>query len=391
MQSSLLDERRSSASDAARVAAVCDALATADALVAFAVTMIGRCAPGTVAGLPAEMVLTLDARRTGWEARTLVRAATDLRLMPNLSDAFAAGVVSWSQVRGILAAVKRVPAADRAVIDHLIATHAAALSDADPDRLVELVENQAARLREDLTVAREDRTIERSFLAIQTRTDGGSTIYGEADAESTATIIEALDAAAGQPVNRDQAGPSRAQQHFAALLHLCEQSLSGGADMRPRPRVLATIEIDALDGSLAGPMSILHGLAGRPARISPVAADMIWCDATIIPIITRQGRPIAVGDAAVPITGKLRNALIARDGGCRFPGCHAPASWTDAHHIRPGKGRTIDDVILLCRRCHRRIHRYGWQITINAGDTITFHHRGRTYTSIPRHRAPPDP
>ena len=78
--------------------AICDALRAADTLVAAAIESLGRDGAGVVAGLPAEIVLSLDARRTSWEARALVGAAADLRGMPSLSAAFTRGVVSWSHV-----------------------------------------------------------------------------------------------------------------------------------------------------------------------------------------------------------------------------------------------------------------------------------------------------
>ena len=245
-------------------------------------------------------------------------------------------------MRGILAAVKHVPVAGRIEIDALLGDHVDALANADPDRLVELAEDEAARLRPDLTLAREDRAIRQNFLAIQGRLDGGSQIYGQADAESTATLVEALDSVADAPHHPDLGGPSRAQQRFDALLHLCEASLAGGAETRPRPRLIATLDVAALGTDQA--LRVLHGLTGRPARLSRVAADSMLCDATIVPVLTEKGRPIAVGDAATPVTGKLRSALVARDGGCRFPGCHAPASWADGHgslnqslqHLRTG-------------------------------------------------------
>lgn len=369
-------------SSVSRADAIRSALRRAAALIASVIGMLAD--TPSVDGLPPELVVSLDGRATSWEARQLVRAAADLRAMPALSAAFATGLVSWSQVRAIIAAVKPVRATDRPAIDALVAAHAPALTDADPDRLVELVEDEAARLRADLTDAREQRSIENSFLAIQGRIDGGSRIYGEADAESTATLIEALDQIADRPHNRTHAGPTRAQQHMTALIQMCEATLAGShPTTRPRPRLPATVDIDN-----PASLQILHGLTGRPSRAGRVTRDTLLCDATIVPIYMRGGRPIAAGDAATPVTGKIRDALIARDGGCRFPGCHGPVAWADAHHVQPGKGWALEDLTLLCRPCHRRIHRHRWHITINPDDTITFTRRGRIHTSHPRHRTP---
>jgi hypothetical protein len=111
------------------------------------------------------------------------------------------------------------------------------------------------------------------------------------------------------------------------------------------------------------------------------------CDADVIPVVFDGSRPVAVGTAKDAISSKMRTALIARDGGCRFPGCRAPVSWCDAHHIRARihDGPTvIDNLILLCRRCHRRIHRYRWRITLGGDGTCEFSRHGRTFASSPR-------
>lgn len=69
-------------------------------------------------------------------------------------------------------------------------------------------------------------------------------------------------------------------------------------------------------------------------------------------------------------SGTQRVALAVRDGGCLWPGCDRPPSWTEAHHIRhwARDGRTdLADGVLLCRHHHLRLHNEGWQITRRDG------------------------
>ncbi|MGO1181738.1 MAG: HNH endonuclease signature motif containing protein [Micrococcaceae bacterium] len=50
---------------------------------------------------------------------------------------------------------------------------------------------------------------------------------------------------------------------------------------------------------------------------------------------------------------------MARDGGCARPGCTAPASWSQGHHIRhwaEGGPTDLDNLVLLCPGCHRLVH-----------------------------------
>jgi len=376
-----------------RSEAIAQALRAADALTSTAIHLLQQGNLEPMTGLPSEMTLSLTGRRTGTEARMLMKTATAFLSMPLTKAAFDRGDLSWGQVRAIVCAVRSVDVSKRAAIDELIGRHADLSRDADPEELIAHVDDEVASVRADLSLAREDRAFERRFLAVQGKLDGGATLYGEADAESAATILEALDAAAEQPIAPDDLeAPSRGQQHLDALVVICESSLNGGYSdgTRPRPRFIATIDIDAFaQRGLSESARLLWSLAGRPARLTPLATDALLCDATIVPILFEGARPTAVGDATTRIPGKMRSALVARDGGCRFPGCRAPVSWCDAHHIRAriDEGPTvIDNLLLLCRRCHRRVHRFRWRIRLQSDGTIDFSRRGQTYSSTPRAR-----
>jgi len=369
----------------------CDALIEADRLTADALSIISRIDIEASTGLPAEMLLVLGARRTGGDARMLANAASVLRDMPATADAFARGDLSWSQVRAIVCSVRTVEVAGRLRIDAIVRGHAARLRQMDPDELLARVDDAVNDLRADLARAREDRRIERGFLAVQGRFDGSSTFHGEADAEATATLLEALDAHADRPVNADDDdAPSRGQQRLDALIHMCEYSLNGGhrEQTRPRPRLIATVDVNALarDGR-SDSARVLWSLVGRAPRLTPVATEALMCDASVVPVVFDCARPVAVGDASSPITSRLRNALIARDGGCRFPSCGAPVSWCDAHHIRPRaeEGATaLDNLLLLCRRCHRSVHRHRWRISMRDDGICEFKKNGHTYASSPQ-------
>jgi Domain of unknown function (DUF222)/HNH endonuclease len=368
----------------------CDALLESDRLIARALSIIANVDIDPT-GLPAEMVLALGARRTAADARMLVNAARALRSMPSTASAFERGEVSWSQVRQIVSSIRTVDASGRARIDELIATDAERLVQTDPDEIVSRVDDVVSALRADLMRAREDRQIERGFLAVQGRLDGSASFYGEADAESAATIVEALDLYADRPAaSEEEQALSRGRQRLAALVGMCEQALNGGSatTTRPRPRLLATVDIRTLkEDSAAESAAILWSLAGRSARITPLATEVLACDATVVPVIFDGARPVGVGDASTPVSSKLRAALVARDGRCRFPGCAAPVAWCDAHHIRARihNGPTaIDNLVLLCRRCHRRVHRFGWKISLDEDGVMEFTRRTRTYASSPR-------
>src|SRR5690606_10909973 len=96
------------------------------------------------------------------------------------------------------------------------------------------------------------------------------------------------------------------------------------------------------------------------------------CDAGVIPaVLNTQGVPLDLGREQRLVTAKLRQALELRDRGCIFPGCQAPLTRVDVHHVTPWHhgGRTdIDNTVLLCRRHHTVIHHSRWTITIRPGE-----------------------
>jgi len=95
------------------------------------------------------------------------------------------------------------------------------------------------------------------------------------------------------------------------------------------------------------------------------------CDAGILPIVMKcPSIPLDVGRRRRLVTPEQRRTLHARDKGCAYPGCHNPARWTDAHHIRhwaDGGLTNLDNMVLLCRRHHRTIHTGAWQVRIHQG------------------------
>lgn len=368
-------------------ALIAEALRAADRLHAAALSMLARGGFDSSLGMRADLMLRTDAHRTFTSSRALASCAAVLPSLPRTSAALARGDLSFDQVRAVCTAARSVDPVSRARLDNIAVTPTD-----DADEVVANVEHEVARLRADLVRAREDRAIEQSFITVQSRLDGSGSFYGEADAASLATIISALDAVADRPVAPGADVPSRARQRFDALLAICEARLGGQsasddatASTRPRPRLIATIDAADLAGG-NGAARVLWSLAGRAPTLSTVATDTLLCDAEIQPVLFDGATPIDVGPVIRSTPNRLRTSLIARDGRCRFPGCRAPVAWTDSHHIvSPKRGGTTDarNCLLLCRRCHRAVHRFGWRISMQPDGTITFARRGKVLASAP--------
>jgi hypothetical protein len=88
------------------------------------------------------------------------------------------------------------------------------------------------------------------------------------------------------------------------------------------------------------------------------------CDASLVAVSERNGKPLGVGRKTRTVPPTLRRALTARDRGCRFPGCENHR-FVDAHHIQHwarGGDTALKNLVLLCRRHHRLVHEGGYSI-----------------------------
>jgi Domain of unknown function (DUF222) len=134
------------------------------------------------------------------------------------------------------------------------------------------------------------------------------------------------------------------------------------------PNESGTTEPDAI-----GPGTTPIGSAILEETLTPVSAatleENLCAGGTTTVAFDQTGNPLDVGREQRLFTTRQRAALAVRDGGCRFPGCEKPPSWTEAHHIDYWKRDTgttsIANGILLCRYHHMLIHNTGWNITKN--------------------------
>ena len=124
---------------------------------------------------------------------------------------------------------------------------------------------------------------------------------------------------------------------------------------------------DHEDGQAAA--SVKHGTTGYGQILSPAEARMFACDAQIIPVVLgSKGEILDMGRAKRLITPGLRDYLHARDKGCTYPGCSAPPSWCDGHHIihwARGGPTDRDNLALLCRHHHTVVHRHEHTATVD--------------------------
>ena len=321
-------------------------------------------------------------------AREKVRVAHALRELPQISQSFERGEVSYSKVR----AMTRIANADNE--DYLlnIARHGTA------HHVEELVRKyrRAVRLQdcEQAEAAHRERYVEHHYDA-----DGSLVISARLPAEQGALIVKALEHAME---SADAEVESSTGEQTADDGDVTEGSATVDSDLEGRsPTPIAARRADALadvaetylqnnepHGTSADRYQVIvhvqnqnavdDGIVSeRPTQdvvsdtpyledgpgVTAETSRRLACDCSVVPVLEdRNGEPLNIGRKTRSIPPAIRRALRLRDRGCRFPGC-TRKRFVDGHHIRhwaDGGETSLENLVQLCRHHHRLVHEGGY-------------------------------
>jgi hypothetical protein len=355
--------------------------------------------------------LRTHAQMSQGRANRMVVLARELDRLPVVRAAQAGGALSADQVEVLARELAPVPEESaRRAAQELMVEHAPRL------HLVQV--RQAARQLHAHLVPDADETPESahaepgsgaesgvfaSWVKLSrtgTSTDPFWVLSGELSPLAGEKLRTALEAAMGTPAAEERR--SHAQRMGEALGVVADLALDCGrlpvtGGQRPHLTVIAdldalratacpahpaldapeTVETDDTDGGNSG-----AGLAGllRPRAVATTArgyelprwqARRQACDCRLRVILTSgQDKPVSIGRAARTVPAHLRDAVVARDRHCVWPGCYRPPSWCEAHHIvhwADGGPTALDNLALLCGEHHQDLHRTGWELSLRDG------------------------
>jgi hypothetical protein len=333
----------------------------------------------------AKTFLELRLRRSRAGADVAAAHALDTDL-PLLGDALAAGEVSREHVDSAVRTLTKVPGhfreSDRARhrIDTWLTQNARRFAPWQADKLGR---HLLAVLDPDGADRFDPQAIERRELSVVTDSTGMVVIRGQLDQGTGAPLVALLDhLAKPTPRSKDEDElpvpdqRSRGQRYADALGLAAKLALAavGSGSEIDRPRVV-----------IHAP---LHGPVAESEQTGPISQPWLarhLCDAVLqAALIGRNGNVLNLGRAQRTITTVQRRALIARDGGCVIPGCHAPGAWCDGHHVRwwSKGGRTdIANLALLCPRHHTDVHAGIWSLEVRDGCPGPDHPPGSTHNN----------
>lgn len=192
------------------------------------------------------------------------------------------------------------------------------------------------------------------------------------------------DELAGSEDRRGGCDTTPAQRRADAVGLLAERALAAGfsdgarSSRADRYQVLLHVEPETLQSDRRSGRAELDGV-----RISKATARRLTCDAGVS-VVSEGSTHVPAGTSpccAVASAGRrrrtippaVRRALLARDKGCRFPGCGS--RFCEAHHIvhwADGGPNDLSNLVLLCRRHHRFVHEEGITICMDRTRAVVF-------------------
>ena len=287
------------------------------------------------------------------KARSEVETAKELEELPKTSEGMRSGNIPYDNARILAKASQRVEIDE----DDLLEKAASE----SPDKFAGTVRRYEQQRSEDDGVSRLEHQRSRRFARIRiATTDGMKVIYGRFDPITGALIETALSKKMNELWREEDPRARRTpgQRMADALAGLVTREEADEDGKSSGPRLLLIADYDVVTRELR------NGRLGDGIPIPVEKIRDLACQSDILPGIFRgASQPLDLGRKRRTASPAQRVALTARDKHC--VGCGANSNWCQAHHIVPWaiQGNTnIDDMCLLCSRCHHKVHDDQWVV-----------------------------
>ena len=216
---------------------------------------------------------------------------------------------------------------------------------------------------------REERQYVARAVTIRDDADGMVTLTARLTPLAAAPVRAVLDAGVRWAMQRRRDDPesdtrSAWQMRADILSDLCRHALDC---TQATSGVKTTVVVRMTRAQLESGLGVGE-IDGTSQPVSAGALRRAAADAEVVPAVLGGGSEVLDwGRSHRFFSQAQRLALVERDGGCAW--CNAPPSWCEAHHIRwwdRHAGLTdLSNGVLLCARCHHRVHADGWEILVS--------------------------
>ena len=297
---------------------------------------------------------------TGYgDAVSRKKLADTLNKSPALADAVAKGEISAATAETLHDTIANPPAG--ADVGELINAVKGA-GPRDAKAATELWNNIVSNETEEEREEREERRYQLRSVRSSAPVDGLVTTTVVLPVLQSRQFINAISHIAGTPDSSDLRTTEQRLADGVVQLSVAyaKGQVTGG---RERPTILITIPVDGFTGDSNEPGTTANG-DRIPAHIVRRIAE----NANLQRIMATGNHILNLGRAVRYFTDDQYKALVARDGGCRWPGCHIPASWCEIDHLIPdtaGGPTDLNNAALWCCHHHHEKHRPGVKVLGN--------------------------
>ena len=311
--------------------------------------------------------LRWKCKLSGGAAMERVEVARQLSQLPKFEAALARGDIGYQHVAVMARSAEHVGAAAVRKEEGNLLKAAQAM---DPGQFVGVAKSFEHKVDAEGALAEANRAYSRRYLHISEPRDGSIRLDGLLDAEGGATLKTALGALMKPSKNDDR---SSGQRQADALVELSRRQLSGKGlpDVAgQRPHLIIRASADTVAGLPGAPAGQLES----GGTIHAETVRRFACDSAITRITGRAELEHEISHASRTISASLRRKLEARDDRCVFEGCDMPGRWTDGHHLihwADGGPTTLENLALLCRGHHIKVHEEGWRLKRDDGGSYT--------------------
>jgi len=307
------------------------------------------------------------------EARRSVTGEALAPLRPALAAVQEAGEASPEQIDVCLRALATVDhrgfdPAEVSAAEELLAGFAVAFA---PKPLADLARQVVERVDPDGSLPADEVDAGRRHLSLRTARNG--MCVGEFRLTPTLgaklkAVLSPLAAPRNSMVGEVEGRPvieldprHHGQRLHDALEDVCHRLLRSGTlpDSGGTPAsVIVTIRAEDLQRCTGA------GTTSDGTQLSGASVFELVDSAVCFPaVVDTKGVVLSMGRTSRLATLGQTMALVARDGGCSFPGCEHPPEWCERHHVTAwidGGATDLDNLTLLCRYHHRQFLARGW-------------------------------
>ena len=294
---------------------------------------------------------------------------------PELADAVASGEMSAATAEALTDTVNELPAGDD--LDNLVDS----CKGAGPRDAKAAADTLSKIRRQETPEEAQERRYRKRSLISRSIGDGMTTTTITLPDLSSRQLTDAFASVAGKPYDGDMRTSEQRLADGAVLLAdaYIKGQVHGG---REKPTLLITIDIDSFNGQTNH-----DGISDRGDRIPAHVVRRLAENATMQRVLTVGSRILDLGTDVRYATEQQYRALLVRDGGCRWLGCHIPARWCEADHLiawENGGPTDLDNLALWCTHHHHEKHRPGVTIVGDANNLQLTFPNGQTLHCPPQ-------